>query len=110
MTSTETAAKASPRTTAQSSPIQRTTRVSRGRASTASMAAISSRSPMELHPGGTGRAGRSPLAVAVDDPSAVEIVRRDFDPVPFPRQDPYQEAPPPALAVYAALVAVVLMH
>ena len=48
--------------------------------------------------------------MAVHDAGAVEIVRRDLDPDPIPRQDPDPEAPHLARDVTEDLVAVVELH
>src|SRR5919109_1338337 len=99
--STDVTASASPRTTAASSPIQRTTRLLSRRASAAPIASISARSFK-------GPSATSP--VAIDDPGAVEVVRRDLDAHPVPRQDPDAEAPHLPGDVAEHLVAVVELH
>src|ERR687897_264901 len=48
--------------------------------------------------------------MAVDDPRAVEVVRRDLDPHPIPRQDPDAETAHLAGHVSEDLVAVVELH
>ena len=50
------------------------------------------------------------LAVAVDDPGSVEVVRRDLDADPIPRQDPDPEPPHLAGDVPEHLVAVIQLH
>ena len=50
------------------------------------------------------------LAMAIDDPRAVEVIRGDLDPHPIPRQDPDAEAPHLAGHVAEHLVAVVELH
>src|SRR3954453_8368695 len=91
--STEVTASAAARTTAASSPSQRTTRAPGRRSSAAPIASISASSPMP-----------------VDDPRAVEVVRRDLDAHPIPRQDPDAEAPHLARDVPEDDVAVVELH
>src|SRR5215218_1060636 len=91
--STEMTANAPARTTAASSPSQRTTREPGRRSTTAPIASISASSPMP-----------------VDDPRSVEVVRRHLDAHPIPRQDP--DAEPSHLARYVSEddVAVVELH
>src|SRR3954454_17771091 len=91
--STEVTARAPARTTAGSSPSQRTTRAPGRRSSAAPIASISASSPMP-----------------VDDPRAGEVVRRDLDAYPIPRQDPDAEAPHLARDVPEDDVAVVELH
>src|SRR4051795_8889716 len=113
--STEVTASAAARTTAASSPSQRTTRAPGRRASAAPMPRVSACSPM---PGGRGRgSSAAPIAsisasspMPVDDPRAVEVVRRDLDAHPIPRQDPDAEAPHLARDVPEDDVAVVELH
>src|SRR3954447_26445498 len=93
ITSVETAAAPPATTTAQSSPIQRTTREPGRSASTSRIAAKRVSSPM-----------------AVDDPRAVEVVRRDLDPDAVAGEDADAEAPHLAGAVAEHLVAVVELH
>src|SRR3954451_24841397 len=93
ITSTEVTANAPARTTAASSPSQRTTREPGRRSSAAPIASISASSPMP-----------------VDDPRAVEVVRRDLDAHPIPRQDPDAETPHLARDVPEHDVAVVELH
>src|SRR3954462_2597424 len=97
MTSTDVTATPAPavRTTAQSSPIQRTTREPGGRSSSAPMASMSASSP------------RTALAVAVHDARAVQVVGRDLHAHAVARQDPDPEAPHLAGDVAQDLVAVV---
>src|SRR5215217_782139 len=91
--STEVTASAAARTTAASSPSQRTTRAPGRRSSAAPIASISASSSMP-----------------VDDPRAVEVVRRDLDAHPIPRQDQDAEAPHLARDVPEDDVAVVELH
>src|SRR4051794_39552968 len=93
MASTDVTARAPARTTAASSPSQRTTREAGRRARAAPIASISASSPMP-----------------VDDPRAVEVIRRDLDPHPIPRQDPDAEPPHLARDVPEDDVAVVELH
>src|SRR5262249_23648085 len=80
------------RTTAQSSPIQRTTRSERT-ASTSRTAAKSSSSPMAIH-----------------DPRAIEVIRRDLHAHAITRQDADPETAHLAGHVAEHLVAVVELH
>src|SRR5206468_174588 len=82
--------------TAASSPTQRTTRSER-RASSASNASMRFRSPRRL-------------PVAVDDPRAIEVVRRQLDPHAIPRQDADPEAAHLARDVAEDYVVVVELH
>src|SRR3954452_16294685 len=91
--STEVTPSAAARTTAAWSRSQRTTRAPGRRSSAAPIASISASSPMP-----------------VDDPRAVEVVRRDLDAHPIPRQDPDAEAPHLARDVSEDDVAVVELH
>src|SRR3954462_14587098 len=91
--STEVTASAPARTTAASSPSQRTMRAPGRRASAAPIASISASSPMP-----------------VDDPRAVEVVRRDLDAHPIPRQDANAESSHLARDVPEDDVAVVELH
>src|SRR3954467_4039662 len=91
--STEVTASAAARTTAASSPSQRMTREPGRRSSAAPIASISASSPMP-----------------VDDPRAVEVVRRDLDAHPIPGQDPDAEPAHLARDVPEDDVAVVELH
>src|SRR3954452_4582726 len=91
--STEVTASGPARTTAASSPSQRMTREPGRRSSAAPIASISASSPMP-----------------VDDPRAVEVVRRDLDAHPIPRQDPDAETSHLARHVPEDDVAVVELH
>src|SRR5918999_834703 len=76
------------------------------------MASISERSPIPLptdeEP--ARRPAPPPSTVAIDDPSPVEVVRRDLDADPIPRQDADPETPHLARDVTEDLVAVVELH
>src|SRR3954453_6851767 len=87
MVSPETTLTPSARTTAASSPIQRSTRGERD-SNVAAMASIRSRSRTASGPG--GRAG---LPVPVDDAGAVEVVGRELAADPVAGQDPDPVAP-----------------
>src|SRR3954471_18642928 len=93
ITSTEMTANAAARTTAASSPSQRTSRDSGRRPSADRMASIRASSPMP-----------------VDDPGAVEVVRRDLYAHAVAREDADAEAPHLAGHVTEHLVAVVELH
>src|SRR3954452_6583 len=93
MTSTETTARARARTTDASSPSQRTTRESGRRVSADRMASIRPSSPMP-----------------VDDPGAIEVVRRDLYAHAVAGEDADAEAPHLAGHVAEHLVAVVELH
>src|SRR3954468_12851743 len=92
ITSVEIAAKPPARTTAQSSPIQRTIRSERCCKLPRSAARRSS-SPMAIH-----------------DPRPVEVVRRDLDPDAVTGKDANPEAPHLAGHVAEYFVAVVELH
>src|SRR4051794_29342193 len=93
MASMDVTASAPARTTAASSPSQRTTREAGRRARAAPIASISASSPMP-----------------VDDPRAVEVIGRDLDPHPIPRQDPDAEPSHLARDMSEDDVAVVELH
>src|SRR3954471_21326704 len=111
MTSIEVTENASPRTTAASSPSQRTTRESSRRARAAAIASMSARSRTASQGPAAGcrRAPRS-LTMAVDDACPVEVVRGDLDAHPVPRQDPDAEPPHLPGDVAEHLVAVVELN
>src|SRR5918997_4520473 len=93
ITSTDTAATPPARTTAQSSPSQRSTREPSRRRSAPAIASISRSS-----------------AMPIDDPRSVEVVGRDLHSHPVAGQDPDAEPPHLPRDVTENLVAVVELH
>src|SRR5690349_8986586 len=93
ITSVDTTATPPARTTAASSPSQRTTPEPGRTASTDRMASMSASSPMP-----------------VDDPRPIQVVRRDLHPDAIAREDADPEAPHLAGHVAQDLVAVVELH